>query len=351
MKKFLTILLCVLTVACGFSGCGNTEPLSSQQATVITTTEQTEINTEESTEVSMEPSLTYIEGTVYHVGPTREHQSLTALFWELRDDQTKKTIYVDEGVYDIFKEYKELGVTSPPDDVTSPDYFDYNVFLPVDTNLIGIGNVRLEFAPAADEITYGESRTWSPLNILGACYIENLEIYCKNGRYCIHDDSHNAYQNSVHYYHNVRCTYEYGDMIDGERRLGFNNTIGNGMAQGTLFMFENCVFRMEGSSSHSAFYTHETGSSNPENAPTLIFKNCQFYGGRGNSRTVRLQNLATTDLHILTTFENCQIEGGIYLTIYRDSSAQHYDVTLIGSGSPMFTIDKPEENRYPIKVQ
>ena len=330
MKRALIMLLCALMTVSMFAGC---TPNNEQGETTDPTEEKM-----------------YEEGTVYYVGPTRHYKSLTELFKLLQKDKTKKTIYVDEGVYDIFQEYKDAGVKSPPDTVTSADYFQYNVFLPINTNLIGIGNVQLRFAPSADEITYGESLTWAPLNVLGECYIENIEIYCKNGRYAIHDDSHNDYQDSTHYYKNVRAIYELGDYKNGQQ-LGRNNTIGNGMAQGATFVFEDCLFKFIGGGNHSAFYTHEIGSTNPEKAPTLTFRNCKFQSSADNNRTIRLQNLATADLHIITTIENCEIDGGIYLTIYKDTSAQHFDVTLINSGNPRVTIDKPTENRYPIKVQ
>ena len=63
-----------------------------------------------------------------------------------------------------------------------------------------------------------------------------------------------------------------------------------------------------------------------------------------------MQNLATTPLHIHTRLESCVLVGGIYLTIYKETSAQHYDVTLIRSGNPPQRIDRPEENPYPINV-
>ena len=286
---------------------------------------------------------------IYYVGPQREHKSLTRLFLELKEDDREKTIYVDPGTYDMFAEYKEAKIPSPPDDVSSPDYFTYNAFLPLNTRLIGIGNVLLRFAPSRDEITYGESRTWSPLNILGACHIENIEIYCKNGRYCIHDDSHNKYKNTVHSYKHVRCTYELSDCKDGQL-LGFNQTIGNGMAQGTKFEFDSCTFRFLGSGNHAAFYTHESGKDDPENAPSLIFRNCLFLGNPNSDRVLRLQNLATAPLRIQTRLESCVLVGGIHLTIYKETSAQHYDVTLINSGNPPQRIDREEENPYPIQV-
>ncbi len=286
---------------------------------------------------------------IYYVGSTREYTSLTKLFLALAEDESEKTIYVDAGTYDMFREYKEAGIPSPPDDVRSPDYVPYNAFLPPNTKLIGIGNVKLRFAPTAEEITYGESRTWAPLNILGACHIENIEIFCKNGRYCIHDDSHSDYPNTTHYYKHVRCIYELSDTKNGAL-LGFNNTIGNGMAQGCKFEFEDCTFQFLGGGNHSAFYTHECKRAVPENAPSLIFKNCLFLGSETNNRTLRLQSLSEVDLQILTRIESCYILGGIQLNVYKPESAQHYDVTLINSGNPPQQIDREEKNRYPIKV-
>ena len=366
MKKLLKYLLILTSLAifmpgCAGKGVNETTPATTPAEETIPT-ETVETIQETETTIATEPTAPRLakreaqdptEGVmpefIYYVGPEREHKSLTKLFMQLQDNHVEKVIFVDEGTYDMFKEYKEAGVASPPDDVSSPDYFDYNVFLPVNTKLIGIGNVRLEFNPSADEITYGESRTWSPLNILGECHIENIEIYCKNGRYCIHDDSHNQYQGSTHYYKNVRTIYEYSDLDSQGRRLGFNNTIGNGIAQGTNFIFEDCYFEFKGSDKNSAFYTHESGNT-PGPLSTLTFIDCTFKGGLANSRTVRLQNLATADVRVITTFQDCDIEGGIYLTIYKETSAQHFDVTLINSGNPMQMIDDMANNRFPIKV-
>ena len=321
-----------------------------EPTTELTTQAINQLPAEEFTMPAIDPTQGIACENIYYVGPDREHKSLTGLFLELKDDESEKVIFVDEGTYDIFREYKEAGIPSPPDDVTSGDYFTYNAFLPLNTKLIGVGQVRLEFAPSPSEITYGESRTWAPLNILGACHIENLEIFCKNGRYCIHDDSHNNYQDTQHYYKNVRCTYQFSDSNAGGQTLGFNNTIGNGMAQGSVFVFEDCQFVFLGSNNRSAFYTHESGSSNPAHVPTLAFIRCSFQGGADNPRTVRLQNLATTPLRVPTLFRDCIIDGGIYLTIYKETSAQHYDVILMNSGNPPYVVDRPTENPYPIQI-
>ena len=82
---------------------------------------------------------------VYYVTPS---DSLTALFYDLKDDAREKIIYVQGGEYDIFQEYKDLGIATPPDDVSSSDYLDRCVFVPRNTKLIGIGNVKLTYNPA-----------------------------------------------------------------------------------------------------------------------------------------------------------------------------------------------------------
>ena len=82
-----------------------------------------------------------IQEKIYYVGKTREYKSLTKLFLMLSEDDSPKTIYIDAGVYDIFGEYKEAGIPSPPDDVSISDYFVYNAFLPLNTKLIGIGKI------------------------------------------------------------------------------------------------------------------------------------------------------------------------------------------------------------------
>lgn len=284
--------------------------------------------------------------SVYYVGPRREYTSLTQLFLDLKEDESEKTIYVEEGIYDIFREYRDAGISSPPDDVKIPDYFAYSVFLPSNTRLIGIGDVTLRFAPTAEEITYGESRTWSTLNILGKCHIENIEIYCKNGRYCIHDDSHNRYQNTTHFYKNVRCIYEMGDTKDG-KQLGMNFTTGNGMAEGCEFIYRDCTFRFIGGD-RPAFYTHECAGEDTDNAPILLFENCQFSGGENNAKTVMLQSVTGVNMRIPTMIKDCCIQGGIYLMLYSEASKQHYDVKIISSGDPPEICNRGE-NPYPIK--
>ena len=290
---------------------------------------------------------------IYYVGGDAPCKSLTEMFLSLKDDFSRKTIYVNQGTYDIYREYREAGMATPPDDITAADYLERCVFLPPNTSLIGVGEVVLEWAPPKGEITKGEARTWSPLNIRYACHVENITIHCKYGRYCIHDDSHNGETDRgvTHRYRNVRCIYDYSE--DG---MGFNNTIGFGFSQKNQILFENCELVMRGcpadSPDHSAFYGH--GASGravlAEESPTITVKNCRLLGGEKNGRTIRLQCLNRVPLHIVTLFENCTVEGGVYLTLYREDALQAFDVTLRSCGAPPVRIDRPEENPYPVKL-
>lgn len=78
-----------------------------------------------------------MESLIYEVGIGKKWTSLSALLLELKDDARMKTILLSPGVYDIYKEYRELGMATPPDDVTAGDYLDRCIFLPPNTKLCG----------------------------------------------------------------------------------------------------------------------------------------------------------------------------------------------------------------------
>ena len=280
----------------------------------------------------------------YHVGSTREYTGLVALLKDIQTDATPKVIYIDEGEYDIFQEYKDNNIPSPPSGVQSADYFDYNVFLPQNTRLVGIGNVVLKWNPSTSEITADESKTWSPLNLwYGNNTVENITILCKNGRYGIHDDSHNAHTGFTNKYKNVRVIYTQSDT-----GYGFNSTIGFGFEDKCVYEFDDCLFEFVGSGNHGVFYGHDGRYG----GASIIVRNCVLLGGSdNNNRTIRLQSLRADDSNrILTMFSGCHVQGGIHLTQYDSSAGQFFDVTLLHSGNPTQTIDIGNDNPYPIKV-
>lgn len=272
---------------------------------------------------------------IYYVGGSSSNQSLTELFGKLKNDTNEKIIYVLPGTYDIFKEYRDLGVPSPPDDVTSGDYLDRCVFMPPNTKLIGIGNVLLKYRPSLAQTTKGEARTWSPLNVRYACYVENIEINCHYCRYGIHDDSHNAVddQGVSHIYKNVRVTYDYSDNA-----YGFNNTIGFGFSQKNNYVFEDCIFifnETESSLSKDkpAFYGHgASGSVKAEESPNIIVRNCAIISGETSNRSMRLQSMNTSQIRIRTLVESTYIRGYVSLTSYQGTHPQAYDVTFLNCG-------------------
>ena len=285
---------------------------------------------------------------VYYVGGSSSNQSISALFDDLKNDFNEKIIFINSGEYDIFQEYRDLEVPSPPDNVSASDYLDRCIFVPPNTTLIGLGNVTLKWLPQKANITYGEARTWSPLNVKYPCHIENIEIRCKYSRYAIHDDSHNAQNDrqAEHTYENVRCVYEFSE--DG---YGFNSIIGFGLSQENVISFKNCRFEAVNSDSRVCpFYVH-TSDHTIEKSPTLNVENCVLIGGGGENRaTVRLQATNETAERVVTNFSNCHISNNVHLVLYNEDCVQPYDVTLLRCGNPTVTVDDSEHNNYPVRV-
>ena len=285
----------------------------------------------------------------YHI---HKNESVSRLFLDLKDDFSEKTIFVEPGEYDIYREYRELALPAPPDDIDAGDYLDRCVFLPPNTRLIGLGQVLFKWSPDKNEITRGEARTWSPLNVRYGCYVENISIFCRYGRYCIHDDSHNDEldRGTLHRYKNIRCIYEFS-----EDEKGFNNTTGFGFSQKSTIIFEDSELAFEkspeSSPHHSAFYGHSASGFDllPEESPTIILKNSIIRSENNCPRTIRLQSLNRVLLRTRTVIENCHIDGGVYFTLYKGEGKHAFELTLLKSGHPPLLFDKPEE--YPYKVR
>lgn len=282
--------------------------------------------------------------SIYYVGGSSANQSLTQLLIDLKDDTRKKVIYINPGTYDIFQEYRDAEIETPPNDVSISDYLDRCVFLPKNTKLIGLGNVTLEWKPAFTDITIGEARTWSPLNVRYGCYVENITIEAKYARYCIHDDSHNAVddQEVEHIYKNIRCNLE-----SNSSDYGTNNTIGLGFSDKDRYVFEDCYFEVDATS--SAVYGHGQSSGNIENGASVVVKNTIIKNTGGSA--VRLQGLNTTLMQIKTLFVNCYISSGLRLQNSAGTSGKAvFDVTLLKSGTPTITDDYDSANPYPVEI-
>lgn len=342
MKKFswLFLFLAAATLLTSCAG-GLTPPAGETEETAtqteqLTTTEEEVITVEGNKEELRAETEAYFDGfdkEVYYVGPTRDYTSLVELLLDLEGDTEKKTIYIDEGEYDIFREYDlQVAVDRiviPPDDITSGNYFGkYNAFVPHNTRIIGQGKVTLRFTPTVDEISYGASRTWSPLNILGSVMIENVTVLGKNCRYCLHNDDHNKYMGSKQYYKNCRFIYELCDKDDNGRLLGFNNTIGYGVNTNSVHVFDQCEIYFDGEGDHSAFYGHNPSGTRPGEGEILLTR-CHIHASdETNKRVIRLQTLSKDVAgHVVTTIDRCKVNGGLTLNCYYAESIQSYEVT------------------------
>lgn len=273
---------------------------------------------------------------------------LLQLFIDLKDDKKEKTVYLQGGEYDIFNAYKTLGITSPPQGTSTSNYFDYNVFVPLNTNIIGRGDVVLKWMPTSSEISALESQIWCPVNVVGSISMENITIHVKNARYCIHDDGHNENADTVHEYKNVICIFEAPD-----EGYTLHNTIGFGFDPRGRYLFEGCTFiNLSDGVNHSAFYGHgsTSASQNPaKDSANVVVKDCVIKSVGAN--TVRLQTITAVREHIKTLFSNCYISRNVLLTQLSSvaGAKNPFDLTLLHSGSPSVNVTDTT-NPYEVKI-
>ena len=267
-------------------------------------------------------------GKVYHVGTGQTYTSFTGLLYALRNDTSPKTIYIHEGVYDIFNEYTALGLLSgnPPANPTY-DYFDYNVLIPENTHVIGLGQVILKWMPSSSQISVGWSQTISAVNCAGPMTLENVSIFCKNGRYCIHDDplGDPTYNGARKIFKNVRCL-----KYTNDTGLGFRPTIGFGMSKEMYYEFDNCQFDTQYADGFN-FYMHNRGTAGGETinaygSPKLVVNNCVMTGSSIGVKFGNVNNSSSQRIYCF--FENCHIDGDILVSDEGNSSTGTYDNTF-----------------------
>ena len=170
------------------------------------------------------------DGEVYTVGTGKDYSTFTACMTALADNESPKTVYIDAGTYDL---YDELGGDTYAATINTSTWADWNVIIPPNTKIIGIGNVTFNF-----NVTSSNSTAYtvlSPLNIISSVHLENITVYAKNCRYAIHDDgsSRAGSDGSTHVYKNVVV---YKD--DGQ---GYMQACGFGIGASTVFEFDNCI--------------------------------------------------------------------------------------------------------------
>lgn len=177
-------------------------------------------------------------GREYTVGPNGDFTTFTAMLRSLKDDDTPKTVYVEEGVYDI---YQEIGGAAFINSITNPgalNWRDVSDVVPPNTHIIGRGKVVLSFEPPASVIgSDAMAVLFSPLNVSGSCFIENIEITATNCRYAIHDETSNlpAFPYVERKYKNVIASKHKGSY-------GYDQCYAAGLAPNGIYEMDNCIF-------------------------------------------------------------------------------------------------------------
>ena len=283
-------------------------------------------------------------------GAARAYTSLTQCLLDLKDDDTEKTIYIDGGDYDIYAEYVAAGVPVYIGDDPKSDYYDYCVWVPKNTHIIGRGIVRLRWDPSISTgVTAKQCQTVSPLNVAGSCTIENIEVYCGNGRYCLHNDGprNPSCVGAVQRYINCRFYKSLAETVDGVT-YGYQHTIGFGIDGEMRYEFDKCEFYNTGSG--NAFYGHTrlyTGSFEVTEATSgnIVCRDCIIIAD--NTHSIRLDNYGetATDLHVRLLFSGCYIRGSLYIPYADYPNA--FDIVLLNCNT--ITINKPNA-KYPVSI-
>lgn len=292
---------------------------------------------------------------VYVVSKTAveaDYTSITQCLLDLKDDKRPKTIEIWEGDYDIYQEYVDAGVPVYTGSDPSMEYFDYCVWVPENTHIIGRGIVRLKWMPdpAVDSITAVQCRCVSPLNVAATATIENIELHCKNGRYCLHNDGLGKpeFTGAVQRYKNVRF-YKYPNDVEASSNLpyGFSHATGFGIDRAMHHVYENCTF--VNTSTGAAFYGHSRVSAIDSEAqsPDITLINCAITAT--GSLCVRFGNSVSNRIeHIRTMFNSCYMSG---LVLSRREGgdgdcSNAFDMQFLNCGSVSVQINDPN-NPYP----
>ena len=219
---------------------------------------------------------------------TADYSSLMQCFTALQNNDTEKTIYIEDGIYDIFA---EIGGSTFAKGITSTDKFeDVSIFVPDNTTLIGLGNVILNFLPEQDEVNDVSAYLLSPINVRGNIHMKNIKINCKNCRYGIHDETSgiSKYDNGEHIYENIEIHYLPSAYWNGAG----GNPFGCGFSSGMDYKFNHCIF--DSQYRNSALLMHNGNNSSKSN--NIVIENCIFKSS-WNYHNISFLNTASVQLY------------------------------------------------------
>lgn len=250
--------------------------------------------------------------------------TFTEMLSALQNDTTEKTIYVNEGEYDIFE---EIGgseyINSIAETASSLNWRDVNYVVPENTHIIGKGKVTLKFTPTENEIQNDTiAKLFSPLNISGNCIIENINVIGQNCRYTVHDETSNMlkFSGSTHKY--INCHFNYLSSTYGNKVC-----YGAGHSENMLIDFENCIIE----SAYVVLWSTHDWNETENQISRFIFNNCIF---KSVESYLYIQFVSTDTVGRIdeVSFNNCYFKHGVirYETSSQASVRQGYKVKLIG---------------------
>ena len=268
---------------------------------------------------------------------------VTDALYEAEKHEKHCIVYIEEGTYDIFEEYGGIKTL---------ENFDSSVDTPYNTQpwlynveVIGCGRVKLVYNPQTTD--YADARwLYSPINIRGKTVIENIEIYCNGGRYCIHDETSGIsdYYDCEHIYKNVIC----------ETGANTGRCIGGGCDYGQRYLLENCSFK----SGYSRNWTNSGIVSwhnrRTTRGCTFVFNNSKFTHTDDSTdhSDLRFSNVGTGNALSNVYLNNCYFSyGQIRLAIESETkpSDNQYQIICSNCNKQSLLVDTAlGNNEYPL---
>jgi len=291
----------------------------------------------------IENSSGEIEVTV-DVNGSGNFTSFTDCLRALQNVKKKKTIFVKEGIYNIYEELGGAEYISSIADPTQVNWRDVQPAVPQNTKIIGQGNVVLTFNPGASVIgSNNMAFLFSPLNIDSDCEVENIAIECTNCRYALHIESSGIadYNDSVMKFKNLRCKKTKGTY-------GTQYVCATGIGSRQKWYFDSCSFEGD----LDICWSVHVNNSVANDMAVVIMNNCVFVCTANNpekKNTVRFVSSNNQSVkQNIAKLNNCYTNGKVFLE--NNNTRQQWDVTLLGceyagTGQSSAIVDNP----YPIK--
>lgn len=302
-------------------------------------------------EIALKPEVAVsgaqIEGELGHVytvdiNGNGDYTSWTACIRALKDDDSRKTIYVHAGTYDIFS---EIGGQTYAESISGQGYVWDQVsdVIPPNTRVIGLGEVVFEFKPTTSQMPSDVASLLSPINVIYDAYVENITIDCDNCRYGIHDET--GHDETVietrHIYRNVKIRHSYTDR-------GMKPAFGCGFNRGQYFEFDSCDFQ----SADRAWSFHNKGTA--EGIPDgtiIVIKNCIAVVDSGQ-KALRFGNVNSRQVRVNVRVFNTYIGGQIRIQDESSTARPNaFALTICGCGDPAIQIDSATNIYEPVVYQ